>query len=151
MKSFSKSFQSFYDNEVKNLSTLGESHANGVVQYLGSFRHAEWPAHLQAPPNSPAGCSIGTDSDTMSYHILLEFGDNDLLDLFEEALPAHHAEIRLFWLDLFRVAKALEELHELKIVVEGTSETASAYVPINQSSSKSLIKIGSMVTSNQRT
>lgn len=126
MKSFSKSFESFYDNEVKNLSTLGESHAKGVVQYLGSFRHAEWPAHQQAHPNSSARCS--SDGDTMSCHILMEFGDNDLLDLFQEALPAHHAEIRLFWLDLFRVAKALEELHELKIEVEGTSEIASAYV-----------------------
>src|ERR1700721_3094982 len=117
MKSFSKSYESFYDNEVKNLATFGESHAKGIVQYLGSFRHADWPAHQHAHPHSLAQCFTGTDSDPTSCHILLEFGDNDLLDLFEETLPAHHAEIRLFWLDLFGVAKALEELHELKIEV----------------------------------
>jgi hypothetical protein len=126
MKSFSNSFESFFDNEVTNLRTLGDSEAQGVVQYLGSFRHADWPVHQHTQPNSPVRSF--TETDTMTCHILLEFGKRDLLDFFQESSPpAHHTEIRHFWLDLFRVAKALEEIHELKIKVEETSKTVFAY------------------------
>jgi serine/threonine protein kinase len=152
MKSFSKSFESFFDNEVFNLWTLGDSDAQGVVQYLGSFRHASWPAHphAHAHATSPAERFTEIDGDTTSYHILMEYGTGDLHDLFEEAPPSHHTEIRCFWADLFRVAKALEELHELQITVEGTSTTVVAYAQLHPYSDKPLTKIGSMVISSQR-
>jgi hypothetical protein len=145
MKTFLRSYESSFDNEVKNLSTLGNSQAQGVVQYLGSFRHAGWPAHHHAGSSTDPG-------DTMSCHILLELGNGDLLDLFGQAVPAHHTEIKSFWLDLFRVAKAVEELHELKIKVEETSETVFAYVAsILQRHRQQLTRIGSMAISNQKT
>lgn len=130
MKSLLPGSDSYYANEVENL--MSHASTKGVVRFLGSFKHKGWPIN-EADHQLPDSLhSVGYDftdvSNRTTCHIFFEFGDFDLLDLFEQFHPAHHVEVTGAWKDLFKLASALEEVHELKVTVDGKQDKASAYV-----------------------
>jgi hypothetical protein len=144
MKSLSRKFNADHKNEVENLRALRSGNAAGVILYLGSFRHPLWPAYednftqsgaVNPPtpesrleiPVSPADTDGGQDRS--SCHIFFEYGDGDLLNLFECSPPSHPVEVQLFWQDLIRVADALAEIHYLPIPKQAR-QSVGVYVPL---------------------
>jgi hypothetical protein len=132
MKSLARRFNPDYKNEVTNLMALKRAKAVGVVRYLGSFKHPDWEPYQDAPPRydeipqrSPESSPVVHVTDSMSNaeegpgrsscHIFFEYGDGDLLHLFECSPPSHPFEIQSFWHDLIRVVEALAEIHSLSI------------------------------------
>jgi hypothetical protein len=109
MKSLARKYNYVYEKEVDNHIALKS--AAGVIRYLGSFRHPLWPAY----ENDPTDADLNEPQTTLSCHIFLEYGVGDLLDLFGLSPPSFPEEIRNFWQDLSHLAKALTEIHDLKI------------------------------------
>ena len=76
----------------------------GMVQYLGDFSFDEIS-------NGPMGEEI-----ERTFNILLEFGELDLDEFFADTQypPVLTREIIEFWMALFKVADALQKIHNLE-------------------------------------
>jgi serine/threonine protein kinase len=73
----------------------------GFVQWLGTYSLTAAPS-LEREPR-------------VSYHMLLEYGEQDLDEyLAEWHPPVLHTEIVEFWEDLFKIADSIKELHYLR-------------------------------------
>ncbi|KAI1335788.1 hypothetical protein F5Y15DRAFT_222823 [Xylariaceae sp. FL0016] len=80
---------------------------SGMIQYLGWYELDE---------------RLENDEVVRTYNILLEYGEEDLDEFFaspRNSPPILNAETVKFWEELAKVAKALEQLHNLDIELEG--------------------------------
>jgi hypothetical protein len=92
LKTFKDGFKAEYDNEIIAFRAL--EGREGIIAYFGHYNHQE------------------PISGQTTFNIILEFGELDLDEyFFDRSPPILPAEIRLFWKDLFVVAKAVKGIH----------------------------------------
>jgi hypothetical protein len=86
----------------------GMKHTKGIIRYLGTYGHKEKRAVTNAHNES-------TTKTVITRHILLEYGQFDLMQIFECRLPPVFAlEIKNFWTSLIEIVGALKGIHKLK-------------------------------------
>ena len=103
-----------------------------MIKYLGDFKHdfsydtGPQPAQILPPSSSDSSTNLAS---TVTYNILLEFGELDLEEYFLERLPPFlPSEILSFWEHFFEIAEGISELHNLKLVKNGTIREYHGYV-----------------------
>lgn len=92
---------SYWANEKQAFTALQQN--KGMIQCLGYY------AILH-------GATTGESlSSYREMNILLEYGEFDLMGIFESRLPpVNSLEIEVFWRSLFEVVDALKGIHDLK-------------------------------------
>lgn len=95
-----------------------------MVRYLGDYEHVE----VQTVPHTPQTTTDGEASKVevrkiSTFNIILEYGDYDLVEYFEEfAPPVFQSEVNFFWTGLFEVAHAVENIHNFSVNKDGRIE-----------------------------
>lgn len=109
-------------NEIEAFLILKEH--DGMVQYLAEYAHVE-PKHALTNTHFQPQASGGSVS---TANILLEYGERDLEEYFEQCLPPIlQVEIEDFWKDLFNVADAVRRIHDFEKVKAGVSQEYYGY------------------------
>jgi hypothetical protein len=106
VKTYSKHMRSVYETEKEAFAGLGSEASVPIVRYLGCYSHDDPLA--------------GDDSRT--YNILLEYGQMDLEEYcadLENVGPVRCMEIIRFWESIFKVAHAINNIHNLCIEHRG--------------------------------
>ena len=91
----------------------------GMIKYLGHYTQQE-PLR-DHPPKSSTEHGKGPLHEKLEFNhnILLEYSLLDLDEVFSNRLPpVFPREIEAFWGALFKVADAVDEMHNLKIKKE---------------------------------
>ncbi|KAF2477652.1 uncharacterized protein BDR25DRAFT_299514 [Lindgomyces ingoldianus] len=103
LKSYSEENKDIYSWEKEAFSGLKNDPEMPIVRYLGCYTHDNREK--------------GTKGKT--YNLLLEYGERDLDEYFADltnVAPVRSPEIIRFWESLFKVAIAIERIHNLKII-----------------------------------
>jgi hypothetical protein len=98
LKSYSASNSDIF--EWEKMAYIGINGQEGMVQYLGEYTCDEEPG----------------DRASRTHNILLEYGELDLDEFFADTLhypPILTTEIIGFWTALFKIADALQKIHNL--------------------------------------
>lgn len=103
LKSYRVARKDIFDWEKEAFSGLKNDPKIPIVRYLGSYSHDDG--------------ETGTLGKT--YNLLLEFGERDLEEYCADLTnvpPVRSCEIIRFWESLFKVAAAIEKIHNLSIM-----------------------------------
>ena len=74
-----------------------------------------------------------THKGTLTHNLLLEYGESDLDVYFKKRHPPFfQGEIRLFWRELFEVAKAIQGIHEPSDSIDGRTYKGFVVFPRSQ-------------------
>lgn len=85
----------------------------GMVQYFGEYRYEDSLSTSEAT-NSRIG---------LTYNMILEFGESDLHDYFEEVPPpVLQTEIQGFWENMAGIVYGLDGIHNLEETSHGRVE-----------------------------
>jgi hypothetical protein len=91
---------------------------NSFVKYLGEFSYREsyeTPGSSQKSPQDG-----GNDPLRNTHNIILEYGEADLEEFFLDKIPPVLSdEISSFWRELFAIADAIRNIHNLKVKENG--------------------------------
>ena len=101
-----------YVFDLEKNAFTGVRDQKGMVRYVGHYSFEEEPG-------------------SWTHNILLEFGELDLDEFFAHELsspPVRPFEIISFWESLFKVATALDLVHNLKIIEDGETRYFHGYV-----------------------
>ena len=112
-----------FDTEKNAYVALGNN--EGMVRYFGEYRHEESRSTNSLSPNASKMSLLASDKVriTITYNMLLEFGELDLDNFFAEVLPpVIQSEIEDFWMNLTGIADALESIHNLREETNGRSQ-----------------------------
>lgn len=108
MKTYDPRGRDVYENEKDAFNQLKGQ--KGIVNWLCCFTKAE-PSH---GPFKALHVDVEPQQIATS-NILLEFGEADLKGYFRRRLiPVIPEELEEFWRNLFRIAYAVEEIHDFK-------------------------------------
>lgn len=115
LKTYSKDMRSVYDAEREAFAGLGSEDCVPIVRYLGCYSHDDPLAR----------------EDSRTYNILLEYGQMDLEEYcadLENVGPVTSMEIIRFWESIFKVAHAINKIHNVCINYRGRTRDYDGYV-----------------------
>ena len=85
----------------------------GMVRWLADYKKSQTSSE---EPGHPAADSFNQTSKNTTYNILLEYGEMDLSNYFEEIeQPVRSSDIEAFWRSVFAVADAVKGIHNLRV------------------------------------
>jgi len=86
----------------------GMKNTKGIIRYLGTYGHKERVLFTNSN-------NEGIHKTVITRHILLEYGEYSLAQIFMYTLPPVFAlEIKGFWTSLIKIVDALKGIHKLK-------------------------------------
>jgi hypothetical protein len=114
LKTFKEGNKRPYQDEVDAFHSIPHQ---GMIRYLGGYTQR----NSQRADYSQSSLHVAGSFPPETYNILLEFGDCDLETVFdEEMVPlVLQGDIDRFWINLFRVAKTLTQIHTSKHETDG--------------------------------
>lgn len=112
--------------EEERESFHGLREHGGMVQFFGAYSQENDLITNNATSN------ILQQRPSATYHLLLEYGERDLIDFFQTELPpVMPDEIQKFWINLFGIATTLKGIHNRTIEHDGIRRHFWGHVPPN--------------------
>jgi hypothetical protein len=116
LKTYKEENENLYENETDAFRGLEKN--KGLIRRLFDYSHMELTSGHQ-------GSNEAEDEidGKMTYNIVLEYGECDLQEYFEQHIPPILEDDQLsFWSDLFLVADAVKDIHEFERSSGGRTE-----------------------------
>ena len=106
LKTYEDGRLSYYNEEKSAFD--GMKNNKGIIRYLGTYGHKERRSVTNANNEN-------TQRTIITRHILLEYGEFSLMQIFMYRLPpVFEFEIKDFWTSLIEIVDALKGIHKLK-------------------------------------